>query len=416
MLDGERERDRRVDAEEGAREQPAQRDGRRDPAGGPQRPGRQQRPQPPHEPRQAGDAQHRGAPGRVLPDGLQRRDAQRRGEGVEHQPGTAQPRLLGPGRQRGEHRQQQDAAEQDQWRQPEEDPPPARALGEHAGHERPDQRGHHPRRGDGGEDPRSQGLRVALPDEDVDRGDEQPAGHALHDAAGHELRHGRGRARDDEPGREADEPRDQRTPGAAGVAHLAGEHEPDDVRDQEAGERPPVRGQPVQRPRGGGQGGRYSDALEGDQGDQDDDADRGLPQRRREDRGGRLLRLPPRRRHGLSLLRLSPSAGSGPAPAQRPSHGATPLHSGRRDDQDATALPRDEATGRGGRVVRAAGQPLRLPISSVSCGATSNRSPTTPKSASSKIGASGSLLMATIVLDVCMPARCWMAPEMPTAM
>src|SRR5829696_8396197 len=32
-----------------------------------------------------------------------------------------------------------------------------------------------------------------------------------------------------------------------------------------------------------------------------------------------------------------------------------------------------------------------------------------------KMGASASLLTATIVLEVCMPARCWMAPEMPTA-
>jgi len=31
------------------------------------------------------------------------------------------------------------------------------------------------------------------------------------------------------------------------------------------------------------------------------------------------------------------------------------------------------------------------------------------------VGASRSLLMATIVLEVCMPARCWMAPEMPAA-
>jgi hypothetical protein len=61
-------------------------------------------------------------------------------------------------------------------------------------------------------------------------------------------------------------------------------------------------------------------------------------------------------------------------------------------------------------------QPRRLVISSVSWGATWNRSPTTPKSASSKIGASASLLIATIVFEVCMPARCWMAPEMPTAM
>uniref|UniRef100_A0A6B0UYC6 Putative secreted protein n=1 Tax=Ixodes ricinus TaxID=34613 RepID=A0A6B0UYC6_IXORI len=31
------------------------------------------------------------------------------------------------------------------------------------------------------------------------------------------------------------------------------------------------------------------------------------------------------------------------------------------------------------------------------------------------MGASGSLLMATIVLESFMPARCWMAPEIPTA-
>jgi hypothetical protein len=57
----------------------------------------------------------------------------------------------------------------------------------------------------------------------------------------------------------------------------------------------------------------------------------------------------------------------------------------------------------------------RWSISSASCGITVNRSPITPKSASSKIGASGSLLTATIVFEVCIPARCWMAPDMPTA-
>src|ERR1043166_9103333 len=31
------------------------------------------------------------------------------------------------------------------------------------------------------------------------------------------------------------------------------------------------------------------------------------------------------------------------------------------------------------------------------------------------MGASGSLLTTAIVFDVCMPARCWIAPEMPTA-
>ena len=62
-----------------------------------------------------------------------------------------------------------------------------------------------------------------------------------------------------------------------------------------------------------------------------------------------------------------------------------------------------------------AGQPLRLVTFSAAAGSTVCRSPTTPKSTSSKIGASSSLLTATIVFEVCMPARCWMAPEMPLA-
>lgn len=52
---------------------------------------------------------------------------------------------------------------------------------------------------------------------------------------------------------------------------------------------------------------------------------------------------------------------------------------------------------------------------STACGTTLNRSPTTPKSAMSKIGASASLFTATIVFEVCMPALCWIAPEMPRA-
>src|SRR5262249_43281966 len=69
------------------------------------------------------------------------------------------------------------------------------------------------------------------------------------------------------------------------------------------------------------------------------------------------------------------------------------------------------------QAMRVAGpdQPVRFSISSTSCGTTLNRSPTTPKSASSKIGASGSLFTTMIVFDVCIPARCWIAPEMPTA-
>src|SRR5690606_11687943 len=58
----------------------------------------------------------------------------------------------------------------------------------------------------------------------------------------------------------------------------------------------------------------------------------------------------------------------------------------------------------------------RLRLSSIACGATLNRSPTTPQSAISKIGASGSLLTATMTREVCIPARCWIAPEIPSAM
>ena len=54
-----------------------------------------------------------------------------------------------------------------------------------------------------------------------------------------------------------------------------------------------------------------------------------------------------------------------------------------------------------------------LPVSS---GTALNRSATRPRSATWKIGASSSLLMAMMVLESFMPARCWIAPEMPTAM
>ena len=53
--------------------------------------------------------------------------------------------------------------------------------------------------------------------------------------------------------------------------------------------------------------------------------------------------------------------------------------------------------------------------SSVNRGTISWRSPTTPRSAYSKIGACGSLLIATITPEPCMPTLCWIAPEIPTA-
>ena len=56
---------------------------------------------------------------------------------------------------------------------------------------------------------------------------------------------------------------------------------------------------------------------------------------------------------------------------------------------------------------------FRASSSAMTCGTTSKMSPTMPKSAISKIGASASLLMATMVSEVCIPTRCCTAPEMP---
>jgi len=50
--------------------------------------------------------------------------------------------------------------------------------------------------------------------------------------------------------------------------------------------------------------------------------------------------------------------------------------------------------------------PTHFPRSLPSSGMTSNRSPTSPMSAISKIGASGSLLIATIVPASLIPVRC----------
>lgn len=50
---------------------------------------------------------------------------------------------------------------------------------------------------------------------------------------------------------------------------------------------------------------------------------------------------------------------------------------------------------------------------SVNSGTFSNRSPTNPTSATWKIGASPSLLMAAITLLSFIPAKCWIAPDIP---
>src|SRR5439155_9194102 len=53
--------------------------------------------------------------------------------------------------------------------------------------------------------------------------------------------------------------------------------------------------------------------------------------------------------------------------------------------------------------------------SSASLGTTWCKSPTTPRSENSKIGAFASLLIATITFEPCMPTLCWIAPEIPQA-
>merc|ERR1711865_682367 len=55
-------------------------------------------------------------------------------------------------------------------------------------------------------------------------------------------------------------------------------------------------------------------------------------------------------------------------------------------------------------------------IFSVSSGRASKRSAFRPKSADAKIGASSSVLMATMTLLSFMPAKCWIAPLIPAPM
>src|ERR1019366_8657935 len=54
-------------------------------------------------------------------------------------------------------------------------------------------------------------------------------------------------------------------------------------------------------------------------------------------------------------------------------------------------------------------------IASVSLGRILFRSPMTPRSENSKIGALASLLIATMFSEDCIPTLCWIAPEMPAA-
>ena len=91
--------------------------------------------------------------------------------------------------------------------------------------------------------------------------------------------------------------------------------------------------------------------------------------------------------------------------------------SARRADRSARR-PRRSAPNGGAKSIGLATAPPspRARTSSVSFGTIWCRSPTTPMSQKSKIGAFGSLLIATIVPEPCIPTLCWIAPEMPHAM
>ena len=95
----------------------------------------------------------------------------------------------------------------------------------------------------------------------------------------------------------------------------------------------------------------------------------------------------------------------------------------RADDQDPDV---DPLVRRGARLGHELGRverrrvgggphPRSLRTSSVSLGTISWTSPTTARSEYSKIGAFGSLLIATIVPELCIPTLCWIAPEIPQA-
>ncbi|KJL42300.1 hypothetical protein RS82_02316 [Microbacterium trichothecenolyticum] len=95
---------------------------------------------------------------------------------------------------------------------------------------------------------------------------------------------------------------------------------------------------------------------------------------------------------GCSNVVRFPAADATMGTASTGGHGSPPLTRGRPRRTDDT----DELISHAFFASSAA----------INCGTTVKMSPTTPKSAISKIGASASLLMATIVLAVCIPALC----------
>ena len=97
-------------------------------------------------------------------------------------------------------------------------------------------------------------------------------------------------------------------------------------------------------------------------------------------------------------------AGGGPGGAdQGPPHPRSPY-----EDDDGHREDHGERDG--------AQELARLRTSSVSAGTIWNRSPTTPRSAIRRIGASASLLIATMRFAPFMPTTCCSAPLIPAAM
>ena len=258
-----------------------------------------------------------------------------------------------------------------------------------AGHERADEGGKHPRRREGAEQPGTQRRLVGLTRDHVEQDDHDPGAEALNRPARDEDRHVPGEPGQQQSGRERGDAPGQRDAGPAPVTGVPADHHAHDRGDEEGAERPAVPGQPVEL----GHRGRHrrpdGHRLEGDEGDQHQQADGRAPVRPVEHRRR------PARRHALA----NPCCLAGTFPDTR----RAPIP-GRGSALDAALGPAARCSALAGGDLLGGGGDDRVQVAD------------DPKSASSKIGASGSLLMATIVFEVCMPARCWMAPEMPTAM
>lgn len=255
--------------------------------------------------------------------------------------------------------------------------------GDQPGGERPHQGRQHPAGGEGAEQPRAQLRGVRLPGDDVEQHDDHAGAQALHRAAEDQHRHVLGEAGDEQPRGEHQHAREDAGPGRAPVPTSPPTTMPTiDVT------RNALKGQAYQATPSSSStavGIAVPTAI----------ASKAI-------RVTRVSSPIVVSRWPASQIDARDSSTQRPNPAGAPDLPGSGTRPG-------AAPRRERRPGVGARSY------LRAVISSVAVGTTVLRSPMTPKSASSKIGASGSLLMATIVFDVCMPARCWMAPEMPTA-